>query len=38
MIRARAEFCKTRTTNAMDLRKAPEAEAEEEAEDDGGGL
>jgi len=38
MMRARAEFCKTRTTNAMDLRKAPEAEAEEEAEDDGASL
>jgi hypothetical protein len=41
MVRARAEFCKTRTTNAMDLRKAPEAAAdeegdEEEEEEDGG--
>lgn len=38
MVRARAEFCKTRTTNAMDLRKAPEVDEEEADDEDGGGL
>jgi hypothetical protein len=28
MVRARAEFYKTRTTNAMDLRKAPEEDGD----------
>ena len=33
IVRARAEFCKTRTTNAMDLRKAPEDEEAGDEED-----